>query len=103
VKPELVFLETLARQAGEILRAGVNQHFPIDRKGVIDLVTEMDHRSESFILGSIQEQFPTHRIVSEEVGVVEGDASHVWYGPLDGTVNYAHGIPLHRFDCLCGR
>jgi myo-inositol-1(or 4)-monophosphatase len=96
VKQELAFLETLARQAGAILRAGVNQPFQIDRKGVIDLVTEMDHRSESFILGAIQEQFPTHRIVSEEVGVVEGDASHVWYvDPLDGTVNYAHGIPLY--------
>jgi len=96
VKPELAFLESLARQAGEILRAGVNQPFQIDKKGVIDLVTEMDHRSENFILGEIQKRYPTHRIISEEVGVVEGDASHVWYvDPLDGTVNYAHGIPFY--------
>lgn len=96
MKPGLAFLESLARQAGEILRAGVNQHFQIDRKGVIDLVTEMDHRSENFILGEIQKRYPTHRIISEEVGVVEGDASHVWYvDPLDGTVNYAHGIPFY--------
>ena len=96
MKPELAFLESLARQAGEILRAGVNQHFQVDRKGVIDLVTEMDHRSESYILGAIQKQYPTHRIISEEVGLVEGDARHVWYvDPLDGTVNYAHGIPFY--------
>jgi myo-inositol-1(or 4)-monophosphatase len=96
VKPELAFLESLARQAGEILRAGVNQPFQIDKKGVIDLVTEMDHRSESYILGAIQKQYPTHRIISEVVGLVEGDARHVWYvDPLDGTVNYAHGIPFY--------
>lgn len=96
MKPELAFLESLARQAGEILRAGVNLPFQIDKKGVIDLVTEMDHRSESYILSAIQKQHPTHRIISEEVGVVEGDASHVWYvDPLDGTVNYAHGIPFY--------
>ena len=96
MKPEFAFLESLARQAGEILRAGVNQPFQIDKKGVIDLVTEMDHRSENFILGEIQKRYPTHRIISEEVGVVEGDASHVWYvDPLDGTVNYAHGIPFY--------
>jgi myo-inositol-1(or 4)-monophosphatase len=96
VNPELAFLESLARQAGGILRAGVNQHFQIDKKGVIDLVTEMDHRSEAFILGAIRQKFPAHRIVSEEIGLVEGDADHVWYvDPLDGTVNYAHGIPLY--------
>ena len=94
--PELAFLTSLALQAGEILRAGVNQHFQIDRKGVIDLVTEMDRRSEDYILGAIRAQFPTHRITSEEVGLVDGDASHEWFiDPLDGTVNYAHGIPLY--------
>ena len=96
MKPDLAFLESLARQAGEILRAGIDQHFQIDHKGVIDLVTEMDHRSEDFLLGEIQQRFPTHRIISEEVGLVEGDERHIWYvDPLDGTVNYAHGIPFY--------
>jgi len=96
VKPTLSLLTSLAHQAGEILHAGINQHFQIDHKGVIDLVTEMDHRSEDFLLGEIRRRFPTHRIISEEVGLVEGDANHVWYvDPLDGTVNYAHGIPFY--------
>jgi len=56
----------------------------------------MDHRSEDFLLGEIQQRFPTHRIISEEVGLVEGDERHIWYvDPLDGTVNYAHGIPFY--------
>lgn len=96
MKPNLPFLESLARQAGEILHAGINQPFQINHKGVIDLVTEMDHRSEDFLLGEIHKKFPTHRIISEETGLVEGDANHVWYvDPLDGTVNYAHRIPFY--------
>lgn len=96
MKPTLSFLESLAHQAGEILRAGVNQPFQIDHKGVIDLVTEMDHRSEDFLLGEIHKRFPTHRIISEEIGLVEGDADYVWLvDPLDGTVNYAHRIPFY--------
>jgi myo-inositol-1(or 4)-monophosphatase len=56
----------------------------------------MDHRSEDFLLGEIQRNFPNHRIISEEIGLVEGDANHVWYvDPLDGTVNYAHSIPFY--------
>ena len=96
MKPTLPFLESLAHRAGEILCAGVNQPFQIDHKGVIDLVTEMDHRSEDFLLGEIHKRFPTHRIISEEVGLVDGDASYIWYvDPLDGTVNYAHRIPFY--------
>lgn len=96
MRPNLIYLETLARQAGEILRAGIDQDFQVSHKGVIDLVTEMDHRSEAYILGKIHHDFPQHQIVSEEVGLVEGDDCQAWYiDPLDGTINYAHRIPLY--------
>jgi myo-inositol-1(or 4)-monophosphatase len=95
MKPDVNFLETLARQAGEILRAGLGQQMRIDHKGVIDLVTEMDHRSEAFLLGEVRRQFPDHHIFSEEIGEVQGDQCCIWYvDPLDGTVNYAHGVPF---------
>ncbi len=93
--PNLPEIEELARQAGKILRDGYGKNIKVDRKGVIDLVTEMDHRSEAFLIDSIQRRYPTHRIVAEESGAVAGASESVWYiDPLDGTVNYAHGFPL---------
>lgn len=88
-------LEQLARQAGEILRAGYEREHEVRYKGVIDLVTEVDGQSEAFLLGEIRRRFDGHRILSEEAGVIEGREEHLWYvDPLDGTVNYAHGVPL---------
>jgi myo-inositol-1(or 4)-monophosphatase len=93
--PKLSDLERLARQAGEILRLGYEQEHQVDYKGAIDLVTEVDHQSEELLLGEVQRLFPGHRIVSEEIGLVPGRPGDQWYvDPLDGTVNYAHGIPF---------
>ncbi len=95
MKPKLSDLEILAHQAGEILRTGYGQCITIDHKGIIDLVTDVDRRSEAFLLDAIRKRFPTHRVVAEESGVLDGDNSRVWYvDPLDGTVNYAHGVPI---------
>jgi len=93
--PELQDLEHLARGAGEILRASFGGRLRIDHKGVIDLVTEADHRSEAYLLGEIQQHFPGHKIVAEESGETAGADGQVWYiDPLDGTINYAHGVPI---------
>jgi len=95
MQPALSYLETLARQAGEILRAGYNKEHQVGYKGVIDLVTEVDHQSEAFLLGELQKNFPGHHILSEETGVIQGNDEHIWYiDPLDGTVNYAHHVPI---------
>ncbi len=95
ISPNLAYLERLARSAGQILRAGYEQKHEVSYKGEIDLVTEIDARSEEYLLGEIQRDFPTHHIHSEESGILVGDDDHVWYlDPLDGTVNYAHGIPI---------
>jgi len=95
MQPVLSDLQRLARQAGEILRLGYEQEHQVDYKGTIDLVTEVDHQSEDFLLGEIQRLFPGHQIVSEEIGLVPGRPGDQWYvDPLDGTVNYAHGIPF---------
>jgi len=85
----------LARKAGAILRDGYSKEHKVDYKGVIDLVTEVDHQSEAFLLGEVQRDFPSHHIFSEESGVIHGNNEHVWYiDPLDGTVNYAHQVPI---------
>ena len=95
MNPALSDLERLARHAGELLRLGYEHEHQVDYKAVIDPVTEIDHQSEAFLLGEIQRIFPGHQIVSEEIGLVPGRAADHWYvDPLDGTVNYAHGIPF---------
>jgi len=92
--PTLANLERLARQAGDILRAGYQKEHQVDYKGVIDLVTEVDRQSEDYLLDEIRNKFPDHHILSEESGGTHSDG-HQWYiDPLDGTVNYAHHIPI---------
>jgi myo-inositol-1(or 4)-monophosphatase len=95
MQPTLAYVERLAREAGTILRAGYSKEHQVDYKGVIDLVTEVDHQSEAYLLGEVRRDFPEHHIFSEETGVIQGSREHTWYiDPLDGTVNYAHHIPL---------
>lgn len=92
--PTLADIERLARQAGQILRAGYEQEHQVDYKGVIDLVTEIDRQSEDYLLGEIRKTFPDHHILAEESGGSR-DGEDQWYiDPLDGTVNYAHNIPF---------
>jgi myo-inositol-1(or 4)-monophosphatase len=93
--PTLPDLEDMARGAGEFLRAGYATEHQVSYKGIIDLVTEVDHQSEQYLLGRIRKRFPGSHIVTEESGEIEGDRQALWYiDPLDGTVNYAHHIPI---------
>ncbi len=95
MKPTLMDVERLARGAGAILRERYNQEHEIRYKGVIDLVTEADHASEAFLIGEIQALFPDSHIVAEESGETKGENEGIWYiDPLDGTVNFAHHIPV---------
>ena len=95
MQPTLKDLELLARGAGKFLRTGYQRKHQVKYKGVIDLVTEVDHQSEAYLIGEIQKRFPDHHILAEESGETTGDKDHIWYiDPLDGTVNYAHHIPI---------
>ena len=94
--PTLTDLITLARQAGEILRTSFGHNLRVEHKGVIDLVSEADRQSEVILLSYIHQHFPADHIVAEESGEHSGSADRVWYiDPLDGTVNYVHGIPIY--------
>ena len=63
--------------------------------GINDLVTEADHASDKAIIAAIKESFPDHFILSEETGNIETDSNYKWViDPIDGTINYAHGIPI---------
>jgi myo-inositol-1(or 4)-monophosphatase len=97
----LIFMESLARQAGEIIRSGYNPRpgardaLHVKYKGAIDLVSEIDLQAEKLILDKIRSQFPQDSIVAEESGGDKNKDCCVWYiDPLDGTINYIHGLPL---------
>jgi myo-inositol-1(or 4)-monophosphatase len=99
--PDLPTLQSLAREAGAILRdafnprPGFNPSLHVEHKGVIDLVTDVDHRAESYLIEQIHARFPGHAIVAEESGGHEGSDAHRWFiDPLDGTVNFVHGVPF---------
>ncbi len=97
---ELAFATTLASDAGTLLSASYERVQRIRRKSARDVVTEVDFASEKLALAAIRERYPHDAILAEESGHHErvgpdGEASgRVWVvDPLDGTVNYANGIP----------
>jgi len=73
-----------------------NKSFVVSNKeGINNLVTEADHASEKAILDVIKKEFPDHYILSEEAGEIIQDSNYKWIiDPIDGTVNFAHSIPL---------
>lgn len=86
-----------ALHAGEILRKGFGNQCEISYKpGVYNLVTQYDHAAEKAIIDMIRLEFPHHSFIAEESGVSHFEnAPVVWViDPLDGTTNFAHGIPL---------
>src|SRR2546430_6659506 len=70
--------------------------FRIDKKGTIDLVTEVDIAVERRFRALIAERFPDHQILAEELGgAAAAPAGPCWvFDPIDGTSNYAHGLPI---------
>ena len=87
------FATELARGAGSVLM----QHYSgvkVEYKGSFDTVTAADRAAERWLVERIRSQFPSHSIVAEEGGGHEGSGEFVWHvDPLDGTTNFAHGLP----------
>jgi myo-inositol-1(or 4)-monophosphatase len=81
--------------ANELIRF-FNGSFKISNKeGINNLVTEADHAAEKAIIGVIRQEFPDHLILSEECGAKGDSNDYKWIiDPIDGTVNFANGIPL---------
>jgi myo-inositol-1(or 4)-monophosphatase len=95
MQPTLQDVIELAKGAGDIVRAGYGRAHQVGHKGAIDLVTEVDHQSEDYLVASIRQRFPQHSIITEEAGALDGQARCRWYiDPLDGTVNYSHGLQI---------
>jgi myo-inositol-1(or 4)-monophosphatase len=106
---DALFAREIAERAGRILFERYERVGRIDFKSAKDVVTEVDHLSEALIIGAIRDRFPGDGILAEESGEHKGSDPHsgvdesivrslahgrTWViDPLDGTVNYANGLP----------
>ncbi len=102
-----------ALKAGSILREGFGSTFKISNKsGINNLVTEYDYKAEKVVMDTIKSYFAEHHFLAEESGSTgKDDADFQWIiDPLDGTVNFAHAIPIFSIsiavrkgqEILCG-
>lgn len=86
-------------RAGAIQLARQNGDLQVGKKGPIDLVTAVDVEVETMCREMIAERFPDHQVLAEELPNSSSSAAvtdgHRWiFDPIDGTVNYAHGLPI---------
>lgn len=119
---DLAFAVALAERAGRLLASRYERVETIDYKGAKDIVTEVDTASEALVLRAIRRRYPGDGFLGEEGGprpaepdgrraggpgnfaVTSGGGSGLGAGrtwvvdPLDGTVNFANGIPFFCFS-----
>lgn len=87
----------LARTVGEIQKANLRRKNLglVTKSSVVDLVTEVDHYSEQYLITALHHAYPDHAILSEEQGQQIGYSEYLWViDPLDGTTNYSQGLPI---------
>ncbi|MFQ5922168.1 MAG: inositol monophosphatase family protein, partial [Anaerolineales bacterium] len=87
----------LARRAGGLLLEGQGTSLHVSKKGATDLVTDYDLKSERMLVKGIRSAYPDDAILAEEgTSSDSGYTEHLWLiDPLDGTTNYAHGVPFY--------
>jgi myo-inositol-1(or 4)-monophosphatase len=91
----LNFAIATVQEAGAVLRDFYRTGVTVKYKGEIDLITEADHASEALILNRIRSAYPDCAILAEESGASANSSPYVWIAdPLDGTTNFAHGLPI---------
>ncbi len=97
--PDPLFLSTAIEavvRAGDIQIEKFGTGVRVDKKGAIDLVTEVDLDIERMFRAMVAERFPDHDVLAEELGDSGArGARHRWvFDPIDGTTNFAHGVPI---------
>src|ERR1700682_4513791 len=89
-----------AEAGGRTLRDLYDRPRDVRFKGRIDLVTDADKASEDAVLQVLRDRAPGASILAEESGAHGGGKIRFIVDPLDGTTNYAHGLPI--FSCPVG-
>jgi myo-inositol-1(or 4)-monophosphatase len=99
VAPSPLFLATAVEavvRAGEIQMERFGRDIHVEKKGTIDLVTDVDLTVERMFRNLVAERFADHHVLAEELDAGASiPAGPCWvFDPLDGTTNYAHGLPI---------
>jgi myo-inositol-1(or 4)-monophosphatase len=83
-------------RSGDLMMASAGRAVRVDKKGAIDLVTEVDIAVERMFRALIADRFPDHAILAEELGGAAAipDGPCWVFDPIDGTTNFAHGLPI---------
>ena len=87
----------IAEKAGAFLLQNYGKVHRITQKGIysINLVTDIDKKSEAYIVGHLLKAFPDHQILAEEGSLSKTSSPYKWLiDPLDGTTNFLHGFPF---------
>lgn len=99
MKPQLEQIKSWARTAGQMAIEMRKEDLNIEQKGLADLVTRADKAIEAYLLDQVATNFPKHTVLGEETGMHQKDGAHRWYiDPIDGTLNYAHGLPEYSIS-----
>lgn len=89
------FVIALIRDAGTLLMRHFGTVTVSNKKQHKDIVTKIDFASEKKIISAIKLKYPSHAILSEEIGLIDAVSDYQWViDPIDATVNYTAGIPL---------
>jgi myo-inositol-1(or 4)-monophosphatase len=93
----------IARGAGALVAAGHSSaRVEMTKGGEGNVVTDVDHASERYIVDELAARFPDHGVRAEEGSLAEGEI--VWLvDPLDGTNNFAHGFPVFAVNLAAAR
>lgn len=95
---ELEFITTHMRIAYDRFAARGAKN--VRQKSAFDLVTEVDVNVERYLSAAILAAFPEDHIHGEELSSSQPISGRTWIiDPIDGTVNYAHNIPLYGIQC----
>ena len=85
-------------RAGDVQMAHFGRQMRVDKKGAIDLVTEIDLQIERDFRTMVAERFPGHVVLGEEFSSADDRATTAEFcwvlDPIDGTTNFAHGLPI---------
>jgi len=86
---------TAAQKGARTVRSHFGNISQIRKKAAEEIVTEADTAAEEQIINAIRSDFPEHGILSEERGLSKSGSEYRWIiDPLDGTVNFAHQVPI---------
>lgn len=98
---EIEFLIAAVKEAEQISRKDYEVHSKGDKS---DLVTDLDLEIENFLIGKIRENYPQFHIVSEEFNTDRKVTENCFIiDPIDGTINFANGLPLWGIQISCRR